>query len=440
MSPSAPVIQGDFPSGLSRLAMRQPVQAKSAPHAALHRPHDASALLLPPALTAFHHGPGHALPPLVRQPLEAAFGASFADVRLHVGSHPSSLGATAFTHGANIHFGAGQCNPETAHGQQMFCRQLARVVQQRSGRVRNPFGGGIAVVQDRMLDLEADRIGRAAADRLAMSVRPKLASRGPIAGRDVLQPLPWWGWVAIAGLVYGGYRWLTSGGQADALRDLGERGRRLEQIDGRSPYTGLRYTNEVYARNRRHVAADLELDDGYRDLDDAGRIAKLFRLFTRRRFRYSMAAGGFDRFAQRNGDCKTLTDSFQLIAAQEFGIPTRVGAENRPFLTRGRQTIDPDARGNCDNGTNWFFSNHYWIEYGGEEYDVLFGAKGVDRRTFDITTTHGDLRSDTGARAYWRTQAGDYVWENLPLAQGPDPRKYKSGDLRALRGDGYDIA
>jgi len=36
-------------------------------------------------------------------------------------------------------------------------------VQQRAGRVSNPFGGGVAVVQDQALEAEADRLGRLAA-------------------------------------------------------------------------------------------------------------------------------------------------------------------------------------------------------------------------------------------------------------------------------------
>jgi hypothetical protein len=40
---------------------------------------------------------------------------------------------------------------------------LAHVVQQRAGRVRNPLGSGLAVVQDKALEAEADRLGRQAA-------------------------------------------------------------------------------------------------------------------------------------------------------------------------------------------------------------------------------------------------------------------------------------
>jgi ribosomal protein S18 acetylase RimI-like enzyme len=51
--------------------------------------------------------------------------------------------------------------------------ELAHVVQQRAGRVRNPLGSGLAVVQDHALEAEADRLGRhAAAHRVA--AQPKM--------------------------------------------------------------------------------------------------------------------------------------------------------------------------------------------------------------------------------------------------------------------------
>ena len=46
------------------------------------------------------------------------------------------------------------------------------MLQQKSGRVRNPFGGGVAVVQDHALEAEADRMGIKA----AMTVMPRKKS------------------------------------------------------------------------------------------------------------------------------------------------------------------------------------------------------------------------------------------------------------------------
>jgi hypothetical protein len=106
---------------------------------------------------------GWPLPRDVQAKMESALGASFADVRIHVGSEASSIGALAFTWGSEIHFAHGQYNPHTPHGQFLLGHELQHVVQQRAGRVANPFGSGVAVVQDQALESEADRMGHVAA-------------------------------------------------------------------------------------------------------------------------------------------------------------------------------------------------------------------------------------------------------------------------------------
>lgn len=106
---------------------------------------------------------GLPLPSEVRSKMETAFGADFSDVRVHVGREATSLGAIAYTWGSNIHFAPGQYNPHTIQGQKLLGHELWHVVQQRAGRVRNPFGGGVAVVQDHALEAEADRMGVKAA-------------------------------------------------------------------------------------------------------------------------------------------------------------------------------------------------------------------------------------------------------------------------------------
>jgi len=106
---------------------------------------------------------GWPLPRDVREKMEKALGASFSDVRIHVGPEASSIGAIAFTWGSDVHFAPGQYNPHTPHGQFLLGHELTHVVQQRAGRVSNPFGSGVAVVQDHALEAEADRMGRMAA-------------------------------------------------------------------------------------------------------------------------------------------------------------------------------------------------------------------------------------------------------------------------------------
>ncbi len=105
--------------------------------------------------------------------MEAALAANFSGVRVHVGPQAERIGAIAFTLGTDIYFAPGRFQPDTVHGQQLLGHELAHVVQQRQGRVRNPIGSGVAVVQDRALEAEADRLGRhAAAHRVAAQPKP----------------------------------------------------------------------------------------------------------------------------------------------------------------------------------------------------------------------------------------------------------------------------
>lgn len=106
---------------------------------------------------------GQPLPDQVRTKMETAFGADFSDVRVHVGHEASRIGAIAYTWGSNIHFAPGHYNPHTLQGQKVLGHELWHVVQQKAGRVKNPFGSGVAVVQDHSLEAEADRMGLKAA-------------------------------------------------------------------------------------------------------------------------------------------------------------------------------------------------------------------------------------------------------------------------------------
>jgi hypothetical protein len=155
---SARVIQGYFPGGRPRVFASAAAQPKAA------QAQQGNAMPLPDTLRHVGRGGlGQALPEAVQQKMETFFGASFGDVRVHVGPEAPAIGALAFTLGSDIYFAPGQYDPVTPRGQQLLGHELAHVVQQRQGRVRNPFGGGIAVVQDPGLEAEADRLGQRAA-------------------------------------------------------------------------------------------------------------------------------------------------------------------------------------------------------------------------------------------------------------------------------------
>jgi len=127
---------------------------------------------LPSELTRFPVAGGQPLSPAVRQKMEAFFGANFSDVRIHVGAQATAIGATAFTQGSHIHFAPGQYDPITLRGQQILGHELTHVVQQRAGRVRNPFGSGTVVVHEAALEAEAERMGRRVAAENSRAVRP----------------------------------------------------------------------------------------------------------------------------------------------------------------------------------------------------------------------------------------------------------------------------
>jgi hypothetical protein len=82
---------------------------------------------------------GRPLPDAVRGKMEAALRADFSNVRVHVGPQAERIGAIAFTIGSDIYFAPGRFQPDMTHGQQLLGHELAHVVQQRAGRVRNPL-------------------------------------------------------------------------------------------------------------------------------------------------------------------------------------------------------------------------------------------------------------------------------------------------------------
>ena len=127
------------------------------------------------------HTPGQKLPAALRARMEAALGADFRDVTVHVGPQAPALGALAFTMGTKIFFAPGQYDPSSAKGRELLGHELAHVVQQRQGRVRGE-GAGVTVVDDAALEHEAERVGR----RAAMQPSPTTAPAGAGAS-DALQ-------------------------------------------------------------------------------------------------------------------------------------------------------------------------------------------------------------------------------------------------------------
>ena len=111
-------------------------------------------------------GDGQPLEPGIRRAMESCFRIDLSEVRVHEGSAAPSIGALAFTLGDDLHFAPGRFDPTTRDGLALLGHELAHVVQQREGRVANPYGRGIAIVQDPELEAEAHQRGERIAEQL----------------------------------------------------------------------------------------------------------------------------------------------------------------------------------------------------------------------------------------------------------------------------------
>lgn len=80
---------------------------------------------------------GQSLDPATRAFVQPRFGRNFGDVRVHTGVSAAdaarSLGASAYTVGRDIVFGAGKYRPDTVAGKRLLIHELAHVAQQHGG-------------------------------------------------------------------------------------------------------------------------------------------------------------------------------------------------------------------------------------------------------------------------------------------------------------------
>jgi hypothetical protein len=151
------------PSGLPPHPAKVGAKSARTPHAAsLQAKTNVRAFRTPHGFLAGQTG-GDPLAPALRKQMEGYFDTDFSEVRVHVGPEAPAIGALAFTVGTDLYFAPGQYQPHTQSGRELIGHELTHVVQQREGRVGNPFGSGVAVVHDEELEAEADRHGRAAA-------------------------------------------------------------------------------------------------------------------------------------------------------------------------------------------------------------------------------------------------------------------------------------
>ena len=110
------------------------------------------------------------LPAPLQAKMEASFSTDFSSVRVRQDGSAEQLDARAYASGEEIHFAAGQYDPDSQAGQALIGHELAHVVQQRSGRV-----AGDGLVVDAGLEDEADLDG-------ARAARGESVGRGATSG------------------------------------------------------------------------------------------------------------------------------------------------------------------------------------------------------------------------------------------------------------------
>lgn len=131
-----PVIQGTFPNGRKR------------------------AIELSPHTLTLGGATGQPLPDDILRKLEYVFRADLADIRIHSGPQAGRIGAAAFTCGTDIYFANGRYQPHTPTGERLLAREVAHAIQQREGRVANPYPHALAIVEDDSLEAEAEQMAR----------------------------------------------------------------------------------------------------------------------------------------------------------------------------------------------------------------------------------------------------------------------------------------
>jgi hypothetical protein len=122
---------------------------------------------------------GQALPDTVRQRMELLFGVSFADVRVHLGPEPASLGARAFAHGSDIYIEPAAYDPDSPEGWALLGHELAHVRQLRQGWTLAPEGVGVRLLVDPVLEAEAERMSALARRAFRPDATVPVARRPP---------------------------------------------------------------------------------------------------------------------------------------------------------------------------------------------------------------------------------------------------------------------
>ncbi len=339
------------------------------------------------------NGPGSPLPEGVRGEMERALGADFTDVRIHVGPQAQSIGAIAFTVGSNLYFAPGRYQPDTVEGRRLLGHELAHVVQQKQGRVRGT-AGTVSVVQDAMLEAEADRAGDHAA-------------RG--FGRGAPGP-----------------RFTAQAAVSPVIQQARQRG------TGNQP-DKYRSRDIIMDRRARRSAEEQARRQAFKDLDNYVRTV-IGPWATQARIS-QMIADDFDAL----GKSKTVTEKASL-----FNFGKTVTASSRPEIGHSHfgyvapSRIKPRGRQGGGEFNRVIYRGYVEHEFfGGDKgggspavrmYVTVASEAKVEK---DGTTKYKDIQQVNGAiKIYTGTQANPILWVNAgqPLRACKWFDKYKVQD------------
>jgi len=130
---AARIVRGSAPiARLSSAAGDAPVQRAPSPSRAAPAP--AAARSTTPSGPSAGGGSGEPLPGVVREFMEARFGADLGSVRIHADESAAQasagINARAFTVGSHVYFGRNQFQPDSTAGRELIAHELTHVVQQ----------------------------------------------------------------------------------------------------------------------------------------------------------------------------------------------------------------------------------------------------------------------------------------------------------------------
>ena len=135
----------------------------------------------PPIVHNVLNSPGRPLESGVRASMEHRFTYDFSRVRVHTDERAAessrAVGATAYTVGRDVVFGAGQYSPGTVEGRELLAHELTHVVQQ-GDRAGGPLRIGAPGTD---LEREADRMAGDAVSASGLPPFPTRAARAAAA-------------------------------------------------------------------------------------------------------------------------------------------------------------------------------------------------------------------------------------------------------------------